>query len=286
MRIFLGYIFTNNFILFRVLLNYECKASSFTLKDDIYLHSLKDKQDLACDEPSKAMLHKAVEAVFGTDICNGRKGGRTEQISCYKNLRRKGVRESSNNDSRQYTREENEAQVSGLPSLKDTIPSNWVIVTDSPHRVSFVRMERWEFCNQRGCVDLLVSVDHADLNKVSFVLRSHGSMVNLNDVLDFDNVLKDLTISEKVPITIQFIEKSPICTGYILTEEKEDITSLDPLAVVGDFIEHNSAGITTECRKVFSRNCELFASPQGHCRKCRHRENLQKQRENSKKKGI
>jgi hypothetical protein len=229
------------------------------------------------------VLNKAAEDLFGKNIYHGKTGGE-ERKSCYRNLSRKDKREYSNNDSRQYTREENEAQVSGLPILKDTIPSNWVIVTDSPHRVSFVRMERWEFCNQRGCVDLLVAVDHEHSNNVSFTLRSHGNVVNLNDVMDFDNVLKDLTISGKVSTTIEFIEKSPICTGYFLSEEKEDIILLDPLATVGNFIEHSSASITTKCRKVFSKNCELFASPEGHCKKCKHRKVNQEKRKQYRKK--
>ena len=87
---------------------------------------------------------------------------------------------------------------------REEIPPHWTVLEENEERMIYIRPEKWEFCGQRGLVELVLG----NINGVfRFFVKCHGFCLDLDNYLDFEPLIAT-SARQKELLAITFIEKS------------------------------------------------------------------------------
>ena len=254
--------------------NYTFAEGNVIPLSDIIDHSEHDKENLkmSWSPLSYNSLGAIVKNTWGEKVKRTRKGPRINRQNCFLNLIRKASRRRSSDVAGKF------AEMVKNPSQH--LPTGWSQIVDSDTKISFSRFEKWEFESQRVCTELSMELlTEKDLQSVQYVIKSHGSEVEVND-LNVGTIIANLPLEEQVSSILHFLNTSVMCTGFSLSDN--DVIAMMPHKV-GIFKYVSSSDTTsTQEKTVFSQKCQLISSAGTQCSSCRHLKNVDKRRKKRK----
>lgn len=134
------------------------------------------------------------------------------------------------------------------------VPNGWTLFNDEAHRASFVKVESWNFRDERGLLEVVC--EKLDGN-ISWSIISHGCK---NTRLPMYNGVSG--ICQQAELILEYVEKSSLCPGFAMETMEPPFTI--PI-LYGPFKTSPSSCSTN---KGFSLSCNIFSSPGKRCANC------------------
>lgn len=248
---------------FRVLANYVYHEGAVTAISDIIQHAEEDKENQSgnCDcSLGFSSLGRIVRDLWEDKVKNAKRGARAHRRHVYLNLKRILPCEES---------DENHSL--SLELSKIHLPENWTRVEDNANTVSFVRLEKWSFDNQR--VSTAVAVSQTD-NNTFITIRSHGCETEVPT----DVVLGSMQLAKQIGAVFRHIDNSLFCGGFCLSEGESFLALAD--CVKGSYKDLSAELVEKQQVVYFSSSYKTFSSHDGRCSECKNLKyhNLKRQR--------
>lgn len=245
---------------------------------DVEEHAKKEREQLEIPgpAPNRVCLGLIVKESWGEKVKKVRRGSRSDRKNFFLNVAHKQCTVRSSEQDLTLEFEELAKDDSFI------LPKGWFKIVDSQHKISLVHPEAWEFDNQRIYTE--ISMELSTEKNVVYVIKSHGSKLNIVSKLNVDRIIQDLTIKAQAETLLNFVECSKLCLGW-----RSDLSGLDEsimalLAHKAGVLKSLSDSEILPQNGVFSTNCQLFSQSGTQCSKCTILEKIHRQRKCRKEK--
>jgi hypothetical protein len=254
---------------FRIISNYEYSKGDF-----LTTQSILDDADRLNQDVNGIFLGQSLKNIWGEKV--RKSSAVSEKGSGYENLRKRIVDETCKRRIEQYSEE----IVEKIKQLCSTADIGWIVNHSIlEKRVTLLKIPSVESSAFGTTVEgrRLVCEVTIILDPPNVVLRTHGEVVSLKDIIGEEFMVVSLNVIDTV---IRLVEARTLCLGHLsISRESDRESQLLQVPVSGSRLLSTTTNDSQKEKKLVSTSCLLIAFGKDACKNCVYVAKLWRNRE-------